>query len=261
MDIFYFGPSAASLLGCYHPPQQLSRHEGVVLCNPFGQEYLRAHRSLRRLAESLAEQGYAVLRFDYRGTGDSAGDMAGVTADDWVADIQLAVRELMDVAAVSRVSLVGLRLGALLAAQAARHIPAVSRLLLWDPIVSGHRYVDEIQHEIAGVSQLGARANFVAPDGAIYFNGFVMPRSFQDSLMPLNLAGLDGLERLAVAQMVSHHSDDFAQLETWLRRLPRFHYQFAEAPHDWNYVDHVGGILWPRPILAAIDDYFSVKDL
>jgi alpha/beta superfamily hydrolase len=34
-----------------------------------------SHRQFTLLARSLAEQGFAVLRFDYRGMGDSTGAM------------------------------------------------------------------------------------------------------------------------------------------------------------------------------------------
>ncbi|MES2825864.1 MAG: alpha/beta fold hydrolase [Pseudomonadota bacterium] len=254
MDAFYFGPSASYLFGAYHPPQNGNRREGIVLCNPFGQEYMRAHRSLRRLAINLAAQGYAVLRFDYRGTGDSAGTLESVTAQDWQDDISIAVQELMDVAAVTKVSLLGLRVGALLAAQVAAKNPKISRLVMWDPVVSGQAYIDEISREIATFQ---SRANFIAAEGTLHFNGFSMPVAFKNSLATLDINTVDNLAKVAVAQIVSHENSSFAQLRQGLSSLSRFEYQLAPAPHDWNYVDHVGGILWPQPIVAAIETYFS----
>lgn len=254
MEAFYFGPSATYLFGAYHPPQLTNRREGIVLCSPFGQENMRAHRSLRRLAINLSALGYAVLRFDYRGTGDSAGTLVGVTADDWQKDIQFAVQELIDIAVVPKVALLGLRVGALLAAQVAATNPKVSRLLMWDPIVSGQAYIDELTAEInAGPS----RANFIAADGTLHFNGFSMPHIFQKSLAGLDIRQTRGLDSTAVAQIVSHENDSFTALYASLSNLPRFVYELAPAPHDWNYVDHVGGILWPQPIVQAIENYFS----
>lgn len=254
MEAFYFGPSDNYLFGAYHEPTNGNRREGIVLCSPFGQEYLRAHRSLRRLAINLAAQGYSVLRFDYRGTGDSAGTLAGVTADNWQQDIRHAVQELIDIAAVPKVALVGLRVGALLAAQVAAHNPQISRLLIWDPIVSGQAYIDELTSEI---NTDPSRANFIADDGTLHFNGFSMPRAFQQSLTGLDIRDVKGLDAAAVAQIVSHENDRFTALYASLSKLPRFVYELAPAPHDWNYVDNVGGILWPQPVLQAIENYFS----
>lgn len=256
MEAFYFGPSSTYLFGAYHPPKLSNRREGIVLCSPFGQENMRAHRSLRRLAINLSNLGYSVLRFDYRGTGDSAGTLAEVTAEDWQQDIRIAVQELIDIAAVPKVSLLGLRIGALLAAQIAANHQNISRLVMWDPVVSGQAYIDELNREISAAQ---SRANFIATDGTLHFNGFSMPRAFQQSLAALDVRTLQGLHNTAVAQIVSHENESFTELYASLSSLPRFVYELAPAPHDWNYVDHVGGILWPQPIVQAIENYFSAR--
>ena len=63
----------AGCFGWLHLPEGAPRETGVVLCAPFGCEWLWAHRMYRRLASALEAQGFAVLRFDYEGTGDSRG--------------------------------------------------------------------------------------------------------------------------------------------------------------------------------------------
>jgi alpha-beta hydrolase superfamily lysophospholipase len=257
LEFFYFGPSDTYLFGAYHSPKLSNRREGIVLCSPFGQENMRAHRSLRRLAINLSNLGYAVLRFDYRGTGDSAGTLDGVTADDWQQDIRIAIQELIDIAAVPNVSLLGLRVGALLAAQVAASHQYVSRLVMWDPVVSGQAYIDELNREIKAAQ---SRANFIATDGTLHFNGFSMPCTFQQSLKGLDIHKfVAGLDATAVAQIVSHENDSFTNLYASFSKLQRFVYELAPAPHDWNYVDNVGGILWPQPVLQAIENYFSVS--
>jgi hypothetical protein len=157
------------------------------------------------------------------------------------------------------VSLLGLRVGALLAGQVAVNHPQVSRLLMWDPVVSGQAYIDELRGEI---NAHPSRANFIAADGTLNFNGFSMPHRFQQSLAGLDLCQTPGLQNAgghsaAVAQIVSHENDSFTALHNSLSGLPRYVYELAPAPHDWNYVDHVGGILWPQPIVQAIENYFS----
>ena len=42
---FFFGPAECALFGVYHPPRvQRNAAVGVVLCPPWGQEAIRAHR-------------------------------------------------------------------------------------------------------------------------------------------------------------------------------------------------------------------------
>lgn len=194
MEAFYFGPSESYLFGVFHPREGVNRNEAVLLCNPFGQEYLRAHKSIRRLAINLAKLGYPVLRFDYRGTGDSAGDLSGVSAEHWVEDIGHAIQELMDMAAVTRVALIGLRLGALLAAKASQKDDRISRLVMWDPIISGAGYVDGIRSVITGAESSGSRSRLQTPDGTLHFNGFCLPPLFQETISSW---GLDDIAPLS----------------------------------------------------------------
>ena len=117
---------------------------GVVLCNPIGDDLIRAHRALRHLAETLAEAGFAVLRFDFDGTGDSAGDERDPDrVATWRADISRAAAELRSRSGVQALALVGLKLGATLAALAAEDLGDVDALVLWGAHESGKAYVSE----------------------------------------------------------------------------------------------------------------------
>ena len=117
----------------------------MVLCNPFGEEALRAHRIYRVLATQLERAGYAALRFDYQGTGDSLGDDLDATLDRWLADVATAGDELRARSGAKGLVIVGLRLGATLAALAtSRGLLRPRHLILWDPIVDGAAYVRDL---------------------------------------------------------------------------------------------------------------------
>jgi predicted alpha/beta hydrolase len=114
---FFFGSAAEPLFGAYHPAAgRPVQSTGVVVCNPFGVEAIYAHRMYRVLAERLARAGFHTLRFDYFGTGDSAGDSGEGSLARWSQDLLAASEELKDTAGLSRVAWVGLRLGGTLAA-------------------------------------------------------------------------------------------------------------------------------------------------
>ena len=145
MKTFHFGPADGRLFGVHQPPlSSADRDLGIVVCQPFGAEYLRAHRALRRLGLQLARAGFHVLRFDYRGTGDSAGSLADASLEKWVADTQAALDILKKDSGVSRLSIVGMRLGAAIACLAARARRDVRSLVLWEPIWDGSAYLDEL---------------------------------------------------------------------------------------------------------------------
>ena len=85
------------------------------------------------------------MRFDYFGIGDSAGESAEASIDGAVEDTLTAIEELRNVAQVRRLTLIGLRLGAVIAARAARQSKQVDRLVLWDPVSDGRALESVLQ--------------------------------------------------------------------------------------------------------------------
>lgn len=151
MTPLYFGDSRQRLFGFLNEPRVgTEREHGVLLCPPIAQEHVRAHWAFRQVAASLARAGFHVLRFDWFGVGDSAGDLSQATVERWRADIATAAQELKDAAGVRKVSVVGLRLGATLAALAARDVKP-SALVLWDAVLDGSTYLAELKRLEAGV--------------------------------------------------------------------------------------------------------------
>lgn len=152
--------------GWHHRAAAARRDVGVVLCRPFGYEAICAHRTYTMLAEGFAHDGFDVLRFDYQGTGDSSGsdtDPDRVAA--WLESIAAAVAELRRASGVSRIVLVGVRLGATLAARAAAALGGVDSLVLWAPC-GGRAFGRELRAANA------ARGEAPAADGEIEALGY-----------------------------------------------------------------------------------------
>ncbi|MET1255843.1 serine aminopeptidase domain-containing protein [Aliikangiella maris] len=134
MHSFHFGNSQEPLYGVHHEPVGTAfRQSAVIICNPIGHEYYRAHTALCTLADRLANNGYHVLRFDYRGTGDSFGELADYSVADWCDDIMLAADELKAMSGVNNIVAIGLRAGALLTLLTAKNY-SFDQLILWDCI-------------------------------------------------------------------------------------------------------------------------------
>jgi len=115
----------------------------VVLCPTMGLEAVYSARALRDLAQRLAASGWLAIRVDYAGMGDSAGSW---TDPDLVAEWCGGIREAIDYVrgfGVARVALVGLRLGATLAAAELARGGGVDDLVLWDPCATGKAFLRE----------------------------------------------------------------------------------------------------------------------
>ena len=143
----YFGPPDRPLFGWFYAARAQSLSGvGLVICNPFGDEAIRAHRSLRHLATETARADIPTLRFDYDGTGDSAGhDLEPDRVSRWLASIRFAAATLREAANVERICFAGLRLGATLAAIAASEYPDTAGLAVIAPVVNGKTYVRELR--------------------------------------------------------------------------------------------------------------------
>lgn len=141
-----FDAAGGWCVGWYHAPAAPARGLAVVLCPPAGYEAICSYPTYVQLARSLAGAGFPVLRFDYRGTGDSAGDerdpgqLAG-----WLASIEAAVQQARRRSGAAGVALFGVRLGGTLAVTAAARLGGVDGLVLWAPCATGKAWTRELR--------------------------------------------------------------------------------------------------------------------
>ena len=223
MNPSFFGPPGAQLLGIHHPPRAGSRGVGVVLCSPAPQETTRTHWAFRKLAEHLAKAGFDVLRFDYRGTCDSEGDLADTTPALWVEDIQRAAKELRDIAGVRKVSAVGFRLGALLLAQASAQGLTLETLVMWEPVVSAQNWMARLALVEAQQRRALAHAPKPVPGELL---GFVLPPALEQQWKALDLTLVPRWAAHQTAVVAAAHS---AHLDRLRRALER-----SGQPTSWH---------------------------
>ncbi|MES2090372.1 MAG: alpha/beta hydrolase, partial [Pseudomonadota bacterium] len=217
---FRFGPVKRQLFGAYHPGEGGRQpSQGVLLCNPFGQEAVRLHRFYRVLADRLSRTGFHVLRFDYFGTGESSGDDEQGDLDGWCQDLLTAHETLLQRAMCAQVTWVGARLGgslaALASAQAAR-IP--DRLVLWETIVDGNAYLQELAtghvHATTDEYRPAKRPTPKAPQGEAI--GFAMSDTLIQQLGRLTASVFNGVKAGQVRTIASADDPHSAALKTAL---------------------------------------------
>jgi pimeloyl-ACP methyl ester carboxylesterase len=144
LEPFFFGGDVTPLYGCFHPSPNSKRDYVAVFCYPFGDEMIRIHRAYKQLAVRLSRAGVPVLRFDYFGWGDSAGEDTEATLTRWEQDVETAIEEAKKLSGAKQVVLLGLRLGASLALRVASHRQDVNAIVLWEPVVNGEDYLQEL---------------------------------------------------------------------------------------------------------------------
>jgi pimeloyl-ACP methyl ester carboxylesterase len=142
----FFGPPDSPLFGVVHLPADNAIRGGVLICPSLGKEAMDSARLHRALAEGLAGRGFAVLRFDYLGTGDSAfGQLRDDAVVNWIASVGHALDYLRLIGAESATA-IGIRAGCLILqeylAQSGRP-RKVERVVYLDPASTGRRYLRE----------------------------------------------------------------------------------------------------------------------
>lgn len=245
MNPFYFAPRERALFGVYHPPgRRRASYRGAVLCYPFGVEYMRAHRAFRQLTNLLVRAGVHVLRFDYYGTGDSAGSGREASLAQWRTDVQEAVMELRETAGLSEVTLIGLRLGAAVAMEAARKRHDVDRLIAWDPVVSGASYLEELLAHLPSAARQGE---------ATCVSGFPLSGSLSEELRGLDLATCPSVGPARVHLVVSGENPAFLRLREHLGEQGRLEgYHVVPSEGSWSDADPFGSVVLPGAIVQEI---------
>ena len=101
-----FSCDGDTLVGILHRPENPAQRAVVIVVGGGPQYRVGGHRQLVLWSRRLCDQGIAVLRFDYRGMGDSYGDFVGFENID--TDIKAAIDYLFaEVAEVEEVVLWG----------------------------------------------------------------------------------------------------------------------------------------------------------
>ncbi|MCU1463953.1 MAG: Alpha/beta hydrolase family protein [Acidimicrobiales bacterium] len=213
----------------------------MVLFPPLGVEYNGTHRAMRLLARRLEAAGFAVLRFDYDGTGDSAGrldDDGRVEA--WLDNGRTAVAT-MRATGVERVAVVGLRMGATLAAEVAQRDERLDALVLWDPCRSGRSFLRE-QRALRVISLGAAEAppDTVGAGAPMEVTGYVYTPDTVMDLASIDITKTDGRLADRVLALLRPERPD--------RRLTE---RLEQADADWQPAPRQAELVDVEPPLAV----------
>jgi pimeloyl-ACP methyl ester carboxylesterase len=226
-----------------------------VLCHPLGHEYIRVHRAFRNLAADLSDAGCHVLRFDYHGTGDSSGDAAETRVARCIEDVNVAIDELKDMCGASRVSLVGLRIGATLAAVVSAARRDIDSLVAWDPVCRGVDYLAKMRLLHQGWLRNRPWMNNGPEAARDEMMGFPVCADFERELGQLDIATLGQCRARRACLVLSGDVAQNTEAKDWRERINTGsgHDLSVELPNlrkDWD-----DAIMAHRTLLAreAID--------
>lgn len=178
MSIGEFAPiwldgGSGRLYAALHCPVSAVGSTGVLSVPPLLHEQPRSRRFITEVASGLAALGLPCLRFDFAGTGDSAGNGAPIDFASMGRDLDVAAAALRSLAGVDRVVVLAWRGAALVVDRWLRTEPPVDQVVLWEPIVDGSQWLATLVQDDAAErarrprQRPGVRRTASAADGQL----------------------------------------------------------------------------------------------
>lgn len=223
----WMGAASRQLYAALHPAS--GARVGVVMAPPLLHEQSRSRSVLAEVASRLAELGLPCLRFDYFGTGDSAGsgqdhDFAAIDVD-----LDVAAAALRDLGGVSRVVLLAWRAAALPAWSWAGRHRDLAALALWEPIVDGATWLAQLEKTDRAERQI-RYGNAHDDQDDMSLIGLVTSRAWREDIAAARVSGpapvpvwtivspdnadvIEGVQRRFVLSADAPRFDDSASIE------------------------------------------------
>ena len=214
----YFGPDSG-LYGCYNLTADYEHAPAVLICQPTGHEYERCHRAMRQLAVQSAKKGMSAMRFDYYATGDSAGSNEELSLSQMRLDIQQAIRHCCNTTGVEKLTVVGIRLGAMLAAQLTGICSEIDCLVLYAPVFDGEVLLAEWERD-----QHAFYAGFghqLKQPGSGEVLGFPVTEKYQSELRQKFTPNVPGPALKRALILIDEADSDSALLNGWVEIFKR----------------------------------------
>lgn len=194
------------LIGSLHIPDKAAG-EGfdplplLIICHGFVGSRIRVNRLFVEAARHFARNGFMVLRFDYAGCGESAGNYGEQIFGDFIQQTLhvLDFAEKLEGVDTGNITLIGHSLGGAVATFAAAHDNRVKSLALWAPVAYPFQDITRIVGE---QTYLEARNNRYAD-----YEGYLFTSRFFDSMAPYS--PLKEIQSFPGEVLLVHGSSDY----------------------------------------------------
>ena len=136
LQVNFLNRRSQRLYGVLHLPRSKAKPPAVIIAHGFTDDKTGDNRLFVKFARAAVKRGFAVLRFDFAGSGDSEGDFSRVTVGSEIADLKCAVDFLCASGLIDkrRLSLIGYSLGGAVAVIEASRDQRIRSVIGWAPV-------------------------------------------------------------------------------------------------------------------------------
>lgn len=189
------------LVGMIHEPVEGGGAKpGVVMLHGFTGNRIEQHQMFVKTARKLAQAGFYVLRFDFRGSGESQGRFVRMTTSGEISDALVAIDWFKANTGVDpyQVAVLGFSMGGCVAAYAAAQTD-VKALILWSAVA---KTVDVFTQK----APYEVMRNQARQKGYLELQGWKIGYPFVEELHSLN--PLEVVQKYVGPALIIHGSDD-----------------------------------------------------
>ncbi len=199
-----FDNQGQQLIGILHAPEGLQGQKApaIAMFHGFRGNKTETHRLFVYIARRLCDIGFVVLRFDFRGCGDSDGEFEELTVHGEVSDAEKSIDTLQEQSCIdkNRIGVIGLSLGGRVATILASKDERIKFIILLSPALgpSKERVLSLINDEAMKRLDSGESIEFE--------RGWYLKRSFFDSLD--DPVSLEIMDKIQVPILIIHSDND-----------------------------------------------------
>ena len=200
-----FKNQGQQLVGFLHVPDELRKGRkapGIVMFHGFTGNKTESHRLFVQVARNLCDSGFVVLRFDFRGSGDSDGEFEDMTVPGEVNDAEKALTFLMRQKEVDaeRVGVIGLSMGGRVATILSSKDRRIRFVVLYSPALGPLRESFKLKIEKERIKKLNLGEPIRVSDG------WYLKKPFFDTLD--EPTPLDVVDKIKVPILIIHGDAD-----------------------------------------------------
>jgi len=193
------------LVGILHIPEGLATEEkapAIAMFHGFTGHKSEAHRLFVKVARKLCEAGFVVLRFDFRGSGDSEGDFEDMTVPGEVSDAKASISFLEEQPWVDKekIGVIGLSLGGRVAAILTSEDNRIKFAVLYSPALG------PLKNKFASLLDDEALKRLESGEAVRVSEGWYLKKPFFDTLdssVPFSVMG-----KIKVPVLIIHSDND-----------------------------------------------------
>lgn len=200
-----FRNNRQQLIGILHVPNGLSREEkapAIAMFHGFTGNKTETHRLFVQIARDLCDAGFVLLRFDFRGSGDSEGEFEDMTVPGEVSDAKRSLEFLRGQPEIDeeRIGVIGLSLGGRVATILASVDQRVKFVILLSPALG------PLKEKFTSLMDDEPLKRLESGEAVKVSNGWYLKKSFFDTLddpVPLNV-----MDEIRAPVLIIHGEND-----------------------------------------------------